>query len=135
MVHYRFLDRKNGLSLAMCMAGALALPLAGCGGDNSVGFYDSNPSMTMSLVGDGETPGGGMVPAPVTSVTPVPQVSSQANASPSQSSQSVYTEFDGEDVRVHVTTHSGHSAWRSSVLHARQSSSVDSRLEDHLEHA
>ena len=83
--------------------------------------------------------GGGfdvLAPAPGASSTaplgtPVSQAPSEANASPSQG---VYTEFDGEDIRVHVVDNNEWSTWRSSVLHAKQSSPVRSRLADHSKH-
>ena len=149
MASSRFFDSPNGVSLAMCLAVALALPLAGCGGGDGGGLSPSTPSMAMSLVGNGGAPGDGRVPAPVAeqtvaSVAPVPQVLPELSPAPSQDSRDVYTEFDGEDIRVHIgVTDYGavhipdygvSSEWLSSVLHASQSSSVRSRLAGHSEH-
>ena len=94
------------------LTGPVALLVAGCG--FNLKAPNSAPSQTVS------------------EVAPGPPALSQASTPPPDG---VYTEFDGKDIRVHVGTIYGSSAWRSSVLHAKQSASVDSRVENHSEHA
>ena len=77
------------------------------------------------------------VPAPAASPTgpvAIPASSQALSEADAYGSEDVYTEFDGEDIRVHIAEDGAWSTWLSSVLHATQSSPRRSRLANHSEH-